>query len=303
MLLRRFDANRKMWMYVLWRMGSVRGGRGVWAVVEVCVCGGSGVCAVVEGVCEWWWRVCVRGGEGQCVVGDVCSVWSGGVQTKKTYQKYAHKHTKNRNTKIQKHLSTCHVKMMSENVFKCWSCGSDRLHLYILHEFWRFLGTNISVFYALTSALVKETYYFLCQCNLSCLSMTLSVVNMCFLYIFNCLVCFCIFVFLFFVCLCAYFWYVFFVCTPPLNTLHTSPHTHFLHHRRHTPSTTTSQMLRVSTTATHQYQTHTPLPHAHTHHTTPPYYTHPHLLRFACKSSKQHGLCVLILCICDRHLA
>ena len=103
------------------------------------------------------------------------------------------------------------------------ACRQWSMHLYILHEFWRFLGTNISVFYALTSALVKGTYYFLCQCNPP-LSLNHSFCGeYVFLAIFNCLVCFCIFVFLFFVCLCAYFWYVFFVCTPPLHTLHTTP--------------------------------------------------------------------------------
>ena len=58
MLLRRFDANRKMWMYVLWRMGSVCGGSGVWAVVCVCMCVSVCVClyvcvvwVVCEGVC------------------------------------------------------------------------------------------------------------------------------------------------------------------------------------------------------------------------------------------------------------
>ena len=60
MLLRRFDANRKMWMYVLWRMGSVCGGSGVWAVVDVCTV-----------TCEWWWRVCVVCG-GKCVCWMTC---------------------------------------------------------------------------------------------------------------------------------------------------------------------------------------------------------------------------------------
>ena len=65
---------------------------------------------------------------------------------------------------------------------------------------------------------------------------------------------------MFFVCLCAYFWYVFFVCTPPLHTLHTTPTTHFLRHRGHTHTHTYTNKQYVhtknNTHAKHTNNTH-----------------------------------------------
>ena len=127
--------------------------------------------------------------------------------------------TKNRIHNIR-HI-TFHVVLAKRewNRVQMLACGSDRCTYIYCMNFGGFLGQTFLFSTHSTSALVKGTYYFLCQCNLSSVSQcTLSVVNMCFLP-FSIVWCVfvCVFVFLFFVCLCAYFWYVFFVCTPPLT--------------------------------------------------------------------------------------
>ena len=149
------------------------------------------------------------------------------------------------------------------------ACGSDRLHLYILHEFWRFLGTNISVFYALTSALVKGTYYFLCQCNLSSVSQSLFlwwICVSCHFQLFGVFLYFCVSVLCVFMCILL----VRFFCLHS-TTSHT---THDSYYTPPSPPRTHTHLYHSPHIQTHQTHTHTNT-HIQTHIQTHTYkHTH-----------------------------